>query len=230
MNERQYGIVVSFTLHALVLLLFFALSQQMKDPAVRTCFIQLVQTGDVGPQAPLESRAVKRHEAARPARPQHADREVRKDIHPAMTELPAKPRDVLTGVPEPSRYRLSGRPHEQTGPAVAVRSSLAPVSPSSPGVETEFGAKGAPAFLKMKRPVYPRLARRLGREGKVVLRLVIDERGTLTNIDVVEPAGYGFTEAAVEAVRGSTFSPAHEKGRSITSRARLTVRFVLKDI
>lgn len=224
MNERQYGIVVSFSLHALALLLFFALSLPMKSPAVRTYFIQLVQTEKIGPRAPLESKALKGHQAARPARPRQADREVRKDVHPA------KPKDVLTGEPEPSRHPLSRGRHEETGRGVAVRPSLTPVSSSSPGVETEFGARGAPAFLKMKRPVYPRLARRLGKEGKVVLRLTIDEKGALTNLDVVEPAGYGFTEAAVEAVKGSTFSPAHEQGRTIASRARLTVRFVLKDI
>jgi protein TonB len=74
------------------------------------------------------------------------------------------------------------------------------------------------------------MARRLGKEGKVVLRLFINEKGRLLNVEVVERAGYGFTEAAVEAVKMSTFSPAHEKGVSTASKALLTIRFVLKKV
>ncbi len=47
------------------------------------------------------------------------------------------------------------------------------------------------------------------------------------NVEVVEPAGYGFTESAVEAVKLSTFSPARYEGVNVASKALLTIRFVL---
>jgi protein TonB len=77
-------------------------------------------------------------------------------------------------------------------------------------------------------PVYPMIARRFGREGKVVLKLTIDKDGNLLNVEVIDRAGYGFTEAAVEAVKKSTFLPAKKDGKPIASRALLPIRFQLE--
>jgi protein TonB len=72
------------------------------------------------------------------------------------------------------------------------------------------------------------LARRFGKEGKVVLRLLIDRNGKLQNVEVIEPSGFGFTESAIEAIKKSTFSPAYRNGEKIASKAILPVRFNLK--
>ena len=77
-------------------------------------------------------------------------------------------------------------------------------------------------------PVYPLLARRLGKEGKVVLKLLIDKNGTLQDIEVIEASGFGFTEAAVAAIKKSAFSPAYSNGEKVPSKAILSVRFNLK--
>jgi protein TonB len=77
--------------------------------------------------------------------------------------------------------------------------------------------------------VYPQIARRLGKEGKVVLRLTLNEKGELVNIEIIEGAPYGFTESAIEAVKKSRFSPAIKNGKPIACRAILPVRFVLKN-
>jgi protein TonB len=95
-------------------------------------------------------------------------------------------------------------------------------------IETRFGASVAPAFLHREMPVYPLMARKLGREGKVVLRLTIDKNGNLQNVEVIDGAGYGFTEAAVEAVKKSTFLPAKKDGKPVASRALLPIRFRLE--
>jgi len=95
-------------------------------------------------------------------------------------------------------------------------------------IETRFGASVAPAFLHREMPVYPMMARKLGREGKVVLKLTIDENGNLSDVEVIDKAGYGFTEAAVEAVKKSTFLPAKKDGKPIASRALLPIRFRLE--
>lgn len=94
--------------------------------------------------------------------------------------------------------------------------------------DMEFGTATGPKFLHKELPVYPLMARKLGKEGRVVLRLTIDEKGNLLNIEVIEKSGYGFTEAAVEAVKRSTFIPAKKDGKSIASRALLPIRFTLR--
>jgi protein TonB len=94
--------------------------------------------------------------------------------------------------------------------------------------EVEFGTAIGPKFLHRELPIYPMIARRLGKEGRVILRLTIDDRGNLLNVEVVEKAGYGFTQAAVDAVKRSTFLPAKKDGRTIISRAILPIRFTLR--
>lgn len=109
----------------------------------------------------------------------------------------------------------------------SVSHNVGGIEPGSP-VETRFGDSIAPSFLHREMPVYPIIARRLGKEGKVTLRLSIDENGNLLNVEVLEKAGYGFTEAAIEAVKKSTFLPAKKDGKPVASRALLTIRFKLE--
>lgn len=95
-------------------------------------------------------------------------------------------------------------------------------------VETSFGAGNGPRFIDKASPRYPRRARESGKEGTVLLRLAIDEHGRLTEVDIVKGAGFGLDEAAVQAVRNSTFGPAMRDGKPVKCRASLPIRFVLK--
>lgn len=90
-----------------------------------------------------------------------------------------------------------------------------------------LGDVGAPRFIHREVPLYPFSARRMGKEGKVVLRLTLDGSGALKQVEVVEAGGYGFTEAAIQAVNRSTFSPARRNGILVASRVLFPVRFVL---
>lgn len=96
------------------------------------------------------------------------------------------------------------------------------------GEEVDFGSMNGPQFLHQEMPVYPLIARRLGKEGRVVLRLTIDENGNLLNVEVIEGAGFGLTEAAVEAVKKSTFLPARSGGVPVKSKALLPIKFTLR--
>ena len=106
--------------------------------------------------------------------------------------------------------------------------------PGGPGVGNgpingSFGAANGPAFTNMVRPAYPRIARKLGREGVVKLRLMIDEKGRLLSVNVLEKAGHGFDEAAVNAVKASSFRPAKLHGKPVACRALWKVKFALAD-
>ena len=85
-----------------------------------------------------------------------------------------------------------------------------------------------PSFLHREMPSYPALAKRMEKEGSVLLRVTIDERGKPVDVEVVNKAGFGFDEEAVRAVKNSTFVPARREGRPLTCKALLPIRFVLK--
>ncbi len=93
--------------------------------------------------------------------------------------------------------------------------------------EIAFGSANGPGFSRQVKPVYPSLAKRRNREGLVVLRLSINESGHLKHIEVLEDPGFGFVEAAVEAVRSSQFTPARDNGKPVSARALLPIRFKL---
>lgn len=95
-------------------------------------------------------------------------------------------------------------------------------------IDAEFGSSRGPKFIHREIPVYPQIARRLGKEGRVVLRLTLNEKGELVNIEVIEGAPYGFTESAIEAVKKSKFSPATKDGKPVACRVVLPIRFILK--
>lgn len=95
-------------------------------------------------------------------------------------------------------------------------------------LDMEFGSGNGPGFLRKTVPQYPALAREKGREGSVLLRLTIDEQGRLVALSVVEGSDELFKDAALRAVRQSTFVPAKLDGTPVSCRVMLPIRFALK--
>jgi protein TonB len=122
-------------------------------------------------------------------------------------------------------------------PAARAVASAAPQGAAAPGInlsavaspagDVQFGSATGPAWQERAEPVYPTIARKFGKEGKVVLRLSIDEKGNMTGVEVISDPGYGFVNAAIEALKKSSFSPARIAGRAVTVKAILPIRFSL---
>ena len=86
-----------------------------------------------------------------------------------------------------------------------------------------------PAFAHYEAPEYPARARRLGREGKVVLELTIDEKGQVVKVDVVEATDQMFVTPSVSAAKRWKFRPNTRNGTPVTCRAQLVLPFLIKD-
>ena len=96
-------------------------------------------------------------------------------------------------------------------------------------MQAAFGDANGPRFVRRVMPVFPRQARRSGREGFVMLQLRISARGELLDVFVVHKAGHGFDEEALRAVQASSYAPATHNGRDVECSALLPVRFSLRD-
>ncbi|HEX9859934.1 MAG TPA: TonB family protein [Nitrospirota bacterium] len=90
-----------------------------------------------------------------------------------------------------------------------------------------LGEKGGPVVISAARPKYPFFAAFRRIEGWVVLKLQLDETGAIMDISVVQPAGYGFDEAAIEAALNSVFGPAVIDGKPAACVTLLPVKFRL---
>lgn len=147
---------------------------------------------------------------------------------------------TASGPADAGRSQRPGEPGQNTvnpGPGGVSGSGSAEVSGASAAggvgaavgpVGASFGDADGPKFVQRVMPHYPERARRKGREGHVLLRLVIGPGGELRDARVVEGGGHGFDEAALAAVRASLFAPAMRHGRAVECAALLPVRFVLK--
>ena len=82
-------------------------------------------------------------------------------------------------------------------------------------------------FLAEKK--YPDAAKRAQKEGKVILKVTIDENGIPRDIVAVTSLGYGLEEAAIEMLKKSTFRPATKGGEPISLEVEIPVDFRLKE-
>jgi TonB family protein len=83
----------------------------------------------------------------------------------------------------------------------------------------------APVLRTRAEATYPPDALRDRLEGSVGLEIAVDVAGTVVEARVVAPAGHGFDEAALEAVRKFTFDPARRNGTPTRSTLELAYEF-----
>ena len=86
-----------------------------------------------------------------------------------------------------------------------------------------------PMALNRIVPVYPRSARRRGREGVVTVEISVSDSGEVSGVEVIAGSGYrDLDSAAVSAVRTARFAPAIENGVRVQGSLRLTFEFKLR--
>jgi TonB family protein len=82
-----------------------------------------------------------------------------------------------------------------------------------------------PVLRTRAEATYPPEALRDRLEGSVGLEIAVDVAGTVVDARVVAPAGHGFDEAALDAVRKFTFDPARRNGTPTRSTLQLAYEF-----
>jgi periplasmic protein TonB len=90
------------------------------------------------------------------------------------------------------------------------------------------GAVLKPEVIARTEPRYTELARKARVEGVVVLRAIIDERGYVTNVELLRGQPMGLDQAAMDAVRTWRFKPATLHGQPVKVYFNLTVNFTLQ--
>lgn len=211
MREQIRGFQLSLLAHALVIAALWSLSMSAVTVS-RPIEIDFGVVREDTPKAVEQTRTLRKE----PVKATVRQKVVEQHLTPSVSEHAAP---VSAPKPVEAVEEKAGGTKGATG--AVSRGALENVP---------FGSATGPNFLHRAMPVYPFAARRLNKEGKVVLRLTIDEHGRLLHTEVVEGAGYGFTEAAVEAVKKSTYRPARRDGVAVLSRALLPVRFELKSM
>ena len=93
-----------------------------------------------------------------------------------------------------------------------------------------FGPYGDASFLKNPKPPYPAVSRRMGEEGVVVLSVMIEADGTVSDVRVKRSSGFPRLDAsALDTVRHWQYVPAKRNGFPVAYRYAQPVRFSLDD-
>ncbi len=158
---------------------------------------------------------------------------------PPQTRLPEPPPLVVP--PEPDLVTV--QMHEEVRPTeLKPRDLEAPESPpvgrtvpgeppSTPAVAPKQARVDAPpAPRRTIKPKYPEGARKRGEQGDVTLELEVDVHGIVVGVKVTGGCGFAELErAAIAAARKALFRPAKRGKKPVSSRARLTLTFRLRE-
>ena len=164
---------------------------------------------------------------------------------PPIVLVPPKPPAPLVvepNQPEPIDFSLPGvtppivdLPEFEEQQAVHVETDVArePTAGSGPGIPVQ--ELRAPALRVQGRRLaalidacYPGPSRRLGEEGRVVIRVAIDAAGQTSAWDIAEGSGFARLDAAVECViRRLDFIPGRRNGEDVAASAMLPIVFQL---
>jgi protein TonB len=103
------------------------------------------------------------------------------------------------------------------------------VKPSPPLRIAHTMREAKPIYQKNPPPEYPRLARRKGYEGIVVLEVLVDEEGRVGDMRLFRSSKHGILDrAAMASVKKWLFEPGMHGGEPVEMWVRVPIRFQLK--
>jgi protein TonB len=129
-------------------------------------------------------------------------------------------------------------PAENTISVAQPPAAAAPVATPAPAVTAPVAAPPAPAtprlitsgveYLQSPAPVYPAMSKRMGEQGKVVLRVLVNDKGLPEQVQVHASSGFArLDEAARQAVLRALFKPHVEEGRAVPVYVLVPLNFKL---
>jgi protein TonB len=108
-------------------------------------------------------------------------------------------------------------------PTVAAAAPAAPAPAAGPRTVTS-GVE----YLQAPRPVYPTLSKRMGEQGTLVLRILVNEKGLPDQVQVQTSSGFArLDEAGRQAALHALFKPYLEDGRPVAVFVIVPLNFTL---
>ena len=154
-----------------------------------------------------------------PPAPAPTPRAAPKTVPIAKKTLTPRPSPVIDIAPSPQAISTPPQAPSPPAPAQAAVPSAA-AAPAAPAMQ----AAPAPpktissgvAYIEPPRPRYPSLSRRMGEEGRVILRVLINVKGHPEQVAVQQSSGsVRLDEAGRQAVLSALFQPHIDNGQAV---------------
>jgi len=145
---------------------------------------------------------------------------------PIIAETPAPEPPPPIEEPEPIVEETPPEPViEETVSEPPAETSQQEVLPAPVPI---FQLSNLPRFMRKVNPVYPPNLKRQGINGKVKLSILIDATGKVRDITVLSASHPEFAQAAIDAVKNSSFQAADIGGRPVPTRYKIPFKFRLQ--
>ncbi|HEX8886482.1 MAG TPA: energy transducer TonB, partial [Noviherbaspirillum sp.] len=132
---------------------------------------------------------------------------------------------ISTPAPPP----VTAAPSAPEPQAAAPAAPPAPPAPPAPAAPAPPKTVSGVEYVQPPQPDYPPIAKRMGEEGKVMLRVLVSERGRPEKVDVQKSSGYArLDEAARQAAMRAVFKPHLEDGRPVAVYALIPINFSIQ--
>ncbi|MDO8263304.1 MAG: energy transducer TonB [Gallionella sp.] len=156
-----------------------------------------------------------------PAPPAPVKRAIAKTPAPVKTVSP-QPMAIADPTPSPNAPVGVIEPAPVAPPVVAQVAQVAEAPPAPARVEL-------PDYLHNPKPPYPPLSRRLGEQGKVVVRVLVGVDGTAQDADLKQSSGFPrLDQAALKAAKAWRYVPGTRAGVPEAMWVYVPIPFVLE--
>jgi len=153
---------------------------------------------------------------------------VRKAAPPKADPKPA-PEPTEKSISAPAPPPVAAAPSAPEPQAAAPAAPPAPPAPPAPAAPAPPKTVSGVEYVQPPQPDYPPLAKRMGEEGKVMLRVLVSERGHPEKVDVQKSSGSArLDEAARQAALRAVFKPHLEDGRPVAVYALIPINFSIQ--
>jgi protein TonB len=207
LRRRWTGLAVATCLHAALLaaLLSFAPAREALQ-AMAPIMVSLI---------------VNTPPAAEPPKPKPAVLPKPLPVRQSETPQPAPLLAAPANAPSPYAAPTQPEPPKALPPMNAV----APAATPAPVVAPRFDA----AYLDNPAPAYPALSRRMGEQGKVLLRVLVNAAGAAEQVEVRTSSGSTRLDtAALDTVKRWHFLPAKQGGEAVAAWVLVPISFSLQ--
>lgn len=144
-----------------------------------------------------------------------------------------QPKPVLKKMPvvrEPAEFAIK----QQVSETLPVEQNTLPASTTEPvppaKIEPFIEADISVDYAENPKPEYPSMARVMGWQGKVLLRVQVSEEGLSSTVEIEHSSGYEvLDESAADAVKQWRFNPAKRGATPVASTVLVPIIFTLQD-
>ena len=143
----------------------------------------------------------------------------------------------LTAEPEPSLKPVSNIPQDtdvnpKTPEDIETTNAIAALTPAPARIATPEPVviEARPLYKENPPPRYPRIARKRGYQGTVVLEVLVDRSGDVEDLKIYQSSGYkALDKAALSSVRRWIFSPGRRGDDVVDMWVRVPIAFRLTE-